>query len=143
MINLITAKQYLKQAYRLNGLINSDLQELEQLKALSESISSPKLSDLPSGSKQQDASFVNVVIKIVELEKLIDAEVNRLVDLKKEIREVINNVEDNNQKLVLKLRYLQYLKWDAVAIEMNLSSKQVHRIHKEALEAVKLPFGMK
>ncbi len=142
MINLITAKQYLKQAYRLNELINSDLQELEQLKALSESISSPKLSDLPSGSKQ-DASFVNVVIKIVELEKLIDAEVNRLVDLKKEIREVINNVEDNNQKLVLKLRYLQYLKWDAVAIEMNLSSKQVHRIHKEALEAVKLPFGMK
>lgn len=30
----MTAKQYLRQAYRLNELINSDLAELEQLKAL-------------------------------------------------------------------------------------------------------------
>lgn len=137
----MTAKQYLRQAYRLNDLINSDLAELEQLKVLSTSVSSPNLSGMPSsGTRKQEAPFVNAVMKIIELEKVIDAEIDRLVDLKKEIRDVINKVPDNNQKLVLKLRYIQFLKWESVAAEMDLSLKQVHRIHNEALKNVKLPY---
>lgn len=137
----MTAKQYLRQAYRLNDLINSDLAELEQLKILSTSVSSLNLSGMPSsGTRKQEAPFVNAVMKIIELEKVIDAEINRFVDLKKEIRDVINKVPDNNQKLVLKLRYIQFLKWESVAAEMDLSFKQVHRIHNEALKNVKLPY---
>lgn len=138
----MTAKQYLRQAYRLNELINSDIQELEQLKALSRSISSPNLSGMPSGSRKQEAPFANAVMKIVDLEKVIDAEIDRFVDLKKEIRTVISTAEDNSQQLCLKLRYLQFLKWESVATEMDLSLKQVHRIHNEALQAIKLPFEM-
>lgn len=138
---MMTAKQYLRQAYRLNDLINSDLAELEQLKVLSTSVSSPNLSGMPSsGTKKQEAPFVNAVMKIIELEKVIDAEIDRFVDLKKEIRDVINKIPDNNQKLVLKLRYIQFLKWESVAAEMDLSLKQVHRIHNEALKNVKLPY---
>lgn len=137
----MTAKQYLRQAYRLNDLINSDLAELEQLKVLSTSVSSPNLSGMPgSGTRKQEAPFVNAVMKIIELEKVIDAEIDRFVDLKKEIRDVINKVPDNSQKLVLKLRYIQFLKWESVASEMDLSLKQVHRIHNEALKNVKLPY---
>nr|UVY03896.1 MAG: Protein of unknown function (DUF722) [Bacteriophage sp.] len=137
----MTAKQYLRQAYRLNDLINSDLAELEQLKVLSTSVSSPNLSGMPSsGTRKQEAPFANAVMKIIELEKVIDAEIDRFVDLKKEIRDVINKVPDNNQKLVLKLRYIQFLKWESVAAEMDLSLKQVHRIHNEALKNVKLPY---
>ena len=138
----MTAKQYLRQAYRLNELIDSDLKELEQLKVLATSISSPNLSGMPSSSKKQEAPFVNVIMKIVDLEKVIDAEIDRFVDLKKEIRTVISNVEDNSQQLCLKLRYLQFLKWESVAAEMDLSLKQVHRIHNEALQTIKLPFEM-
>lgn len=137
----MTAKQYLRRAYRLNDLINSDLAELEQLKVLSTSVSSPNLSGMPSsGTRKQEAPFVNAVMKIIELEKVIDAEIDHFVDLKKEIRDVINKVPDNSQKLVLKLRYIQFLKWESVAAEMDLSLKQVHRIHNEALKNVKLPY---
>mgnify|MGYP003427491727 FL=1 len=137
----MNAKQYLKQAYRLNELINSDLAELDQLRALSTSVSSPNLSGMPSGgSRNTEPAFVRCIDKIIDLEKVIDAEIDRLVDLKKEIREVINQIPDNDQKLCLKLRYIQFLKWSAVADEMELSLKQVHRIHNEALQNVKLPF---
>lgn len=137
----MTAKQYLGQAYKLNELIDSDLKELEQLKVLSKSISSPNLSGMPSGTRKQEAPFVKTVEKIIDLEKIIDAEIDRFVDLKREIRDVINMVSDNNQKLVLKLRYIQFLKWDAIASEMDLSLKQVHRIHNNALKSIKLPFS--
>ena len=39
----MTAKEFLKQAYRLNELINSDLEELQNLRELSRSVSSPVL----------------------------------------------------------------------------------------------------
>ena len=137
----MTAKQYLQQAYRLNELINSDLAELEQLRVLATSVSSPNLSGMPSGgSRNTEPAFVRAIGKIIDLEKVIDAEIDRFVDLKKEIRTVINQVPDNSQKLVLKLRYIQFLKWESVAAEMDLSLKQVHRIHNEALKNVKLPF---
>lgn len=137
----MTAKQYLRQAYKLNELINSDLAELEQLRVLSRSVSSPNLSGMPSsGSRNTEPAFVRAIEKIIELEKVIAAEIDRFVDLKKEIRQVINQVPDNNQKLVLKLRYIQFLKWESVAAEMDLSLKQVHRIHNEGLKSVKLPF---
>ena len=138
----LTAKQYLRQAYRLNELINSDLAELEQLKVLSMSVSSPNLSGMPSGgTRNTEPAFVRAIEKIIDLEKVIDAEIDRFVDLKKEIRQVINEVPDNSQKLVLKLRYIQFLKWESVAAEMDLSLKQVHRIHNDALKSVKLPFA--
>ncbi len=141
----MTAKQYLRQAYRLNELINSDLAELEQLRALSTSVSSPNLSGMPSGTRKQEAPFTRAVEKIIDLEKIIDAEIDRFVDLKKEIRAVIFQVPDNSQKLCLKLRYIQFFKWEAVATEMGLSLKQVHRIHNDALKTVQkiLPYDTK
>lgn len=41
---------------------------------------------------------------------------------------------------MLRLRYIEFLKWDCVALRMDLSLKQVHRIHGDALKSVKIPF---
>lgn len=137
----MTAKQYLRQAYRLNDLINSDLEEIEQLKALSESVPSMNLSGMPSsGTRSTEAPFAKCVAKIIDLEKIINDEIDRFVDLKKEIRDVINAVPKENERLVLRLRYIEFLKWDCVALRMDLSLKQVHRIHDDALKSVKIPF---
>lgn len=140
MMNL-NVKQYLKKAYRLNEMINSDLAELDELKRLSTSISSPSLSGMPSsGTKSNEAPFAKCVQKIIDLEREIDAEIDRFVDLKKEIRDVINTAPTYEQRLVLKYRYIEFLKWEAVASKIDLSLKQVHRIHNEALKNIKIPY---
>lgn len=138
----MTAKQYLRQVYRLNELIQSDLEELEQLKALSTSISSPNLSGMPhSATRSTEAPFAKCVAKIIDLERIINDEIDRFVDMKKEVRETINTLESPNEVLVLKLRYVEFLKWGAVAVKMNLSLKQVHRIHGDALQNIKIPYS--
>lgn len=138
----MTAKQYLRQAYRLNELINSDIQELEQLKALSKSISSPNLSGMPSGSRKQEAPFVNAVIKIVDLEKVIDAEIDRFVDLKKEIRDKLFQIKDKNERLILQNRYLLFHTWEQIAEELDFTPQWVQEIHKRALKNFSKQFNL-
>jgi len=133
-------KTYLKQAYRLNELIQSDQQELEDLRLLAGSVpgidySKDKVQSSPSG----DAGFTNIVMKIIELEAAINNDIERLLALKLEIRETINAVQDNEERLLLKYRYLNFMSWEDVCSYMQVSMRTAHRIHKSALENVKVP----
>lgn len=133
----MNAKQYLKQAYRLGDLIKNDLQELKRLESLVTSVSSPNLTGIMFSEPQKhDAPFVNGVILIEELKEKINEEIKGFLKVEYEIRTTILNLKDNEQKLCLKLRYLSFLKWDAVASEMHISQKQVYRIHNQALKEI-------
>ena len=48
-----------------------------------------------------------MVAKIIEREEKIDAEIDRLVDLRSEIYETIQQVEDKEARRVLYLRYMR------------------------------------
>lgn len=85
-------KEYLGQAYRLDQRINSDIEELGKLREMSSSISSPTWEERVQTSRNTDAPFVRSVFKIMELEDKINAEIDNLVELKKQIRTVIDEV---------------------------------------------------
>ena len=134
----MNAKQYLKQAYRLNDLINSDLKELSNLRSLSTSISSDMSQERVQSTKQPD-KIGGIVAKIVDLENEINAEIDQFVDLKKEIRDAVNTLSNRNEQLVLRLRYIEFLTWEQVAERMTYSLKQVFRIHGEAVKNIVIP----
>ena len=129
----MTAKQYLKQAYRLNELINNDIAEAAQLRTLSTSISSPNLSGMPSSGRKTEAPFVNCVNKLIDLEAKINAEIDSYVDLKEEVRQKITALEDKNEKLLLQSRYLLFMTWEQIAESMNFTPQWVYELHKRAL----------
>ena len=136
----MTAKQYLKQAYRLNELIQCNQQELDNLHLLEDSIPGTDFSkERVQTSPSNEAGFTKIVLKIIELEDAINADIEKMLSLKLEIRSVINAVQDNDEKLLLKCRYLNFLSWDDVCEQMNVSLRTAHRIHASALANVKVP----
>ena len=133
----MSAKQYLKQAYRLNELIQSNQKELDELHDLSISLPGTDYSkDKVQTSGSSDASYTKIIEKIIELEKAIESDIEKLLSLKLEIRTVINQVNDNEEKLLLKHRYLNFMSWDEICFEMNVSMRTAHRIHNLALQKV-------
>ncbi|MEG2261787.1 MAG: DUF1492 domain-containing protein [Raoultibacter sp.] len=135
----MTAKQYLKQAYRLNELINNDLAELEQLKDLSTSIAAVRCDrDKVKGGKI-GSKIEFIVVKIIALEEMIDDEIDRFVDLKTAIRNAIVCVENRNEELLLRLRYIEFLSWDEIAEKMGFDERYVHKIHADALNNFYVP----
>lgn len=135
----MTAKEFLRQAYRLNELIDSDLEELESLRDLSRSISSPVLKERVSVTKTNAAPFEKHVIKIVDLEKQIEQEVEHLVKIKTDIRDSINQMEDVDEKLLLRYRYINFLNWEEICVNLNVSMRTVHRLHSSALQHLNVP----
>ena len=79
------------------------------------------------------------ICKIVDLEREINADIDRLVDLKAEARKAINAVSDPVQQLILELRYLCYKPWLEIMEELGLSETSIYRIHGEALKNFVVP----
>ena len=136
----LKAKQYLNQAYRLNELIESNNLEIAQLNQLKASLSGIDYSkDKIQNSSSGDANFTKIVERIDELERIIKEDTAKMLSLKIEIRNVINSVKDNEERLVLKCRYLNFMIWDDICEAAHVSLRTVFRIHDSALENVKIP----
>lgn len=133
-------KQYLKQAYRINELIKSQREELETLKLLSTSVVTDTSQVKVQGSKQVDR-LGNIVAKIVDMENQINEEIERCLDLKLNIHNRINNLPNVDERLVLRLRYLEFLEWDEITQRLSYSLRQIYRIHAAALANVNLEDG--
>ena len=129
----MTAKQYLQQSFKLNAKINANLLELERLRALSTCVASPDLSKDKVQTGSVTDRIGNTVAKIVDLEILIIDETDRLVDLKREIRERLEAIEDDDLRLVLQKRYVNFQKWEQIAVDMNYGYQWIHKLHKRAL----------
>ncbi len=137
------AKEYLQQAYKLNELIESDIQELDRLRSLTNVALSPQISDIPhSKNWNLEAPFVKYVGRIIEMEQKINSEIDRYIVLKNEIRTTISQLENNDEKLLLRYRYILFLTWEEIAEKMNVSMRTVHRLHSNALKNLKIPANM-
>jgi DNA-directed RNA polymerase specialized sigma subunit len=135
----MTNKEYLRQAYRLDQRINSDIEEVSRLREMASGISSPVLGDKVQTSHSGEAPFVRSIEKIMALEERINKEIDLLVDLKEQIRSVISAVPDVDERMVLRYRYIQGLTWEQIGLEMNADERTIRRWHGNALLHIALP----
>ena len=135
----MTNKEYLRQAYRLDQKINSDIEEVTRLREMASSISSPVLGDKVQTSRNGEAPFVRSIEKILMLEEKIDQEIDLLVDLKSQMRDVIAAVPDTDERMVLRYRYIHNLTWEQIGNELNADARTIRRWHGSALVNGVLP----
>ena len=131
------AKEYLNQGFRINERIDSKIEQIGMLRTLAAKTSTT-LSDMPGDPNKGKSRTEEMVVKILSLEEEINKDIDRLVDLKQEIMRVIDKVEDPQESLLLNLRYLNFFRWEDIAITMDCSVRNVHKIHSRALEHVKV-----
>ena len=134
----MTARQYLGQAYRIDQRINSKLKQVSLLRGNVMNLSI-NMKEISIQTSRDNARMENTLLKIIDQEREIDAEIDRLVDLKAEIKRVIDGVENIEYRLILELRYLCFRSWEEIAVEMDYSIDYVFKIHRRALEMVKVP----
>ena len=137
----MTARDYLSQAYRLDQRINSKLEQVECLNGLATKVSST-LTGMPKNPNHATSTMADTVTKIIALQAEINNDIDRLVDLKREMVAVIKAVANTERQTLLELRYLCFKTWEQIAVEMNYTVRNVHLLHKEALNAIVIPASL-
>lgn len=134
----MTAKQYLKRARYLDERINTKIAQVSSLHDLATKATSI-LSDMPGSPTRNTHRMEDIIIKILMLENEINADIDHLVDLKDEILSVIKAVDDEECRLLLEKRYLNFEQWEDIAAEMCTGVKNIYRLHDKALKMLVLP----
>ncbi len=129
----MTAKEYLSQYKALNSEINAKLEQKRQLFALATSVA-PSTTHGDCGNVSDKVG--RTIAKLLDLEREINADIDRLVDLRREIEDVIAGVPDERLRMLLELRYVNGLTFEEIAENLDLSTVQIWRLHKIALEVV-------
>ena len=137
----MTARDYLSQAYRLDQRINSKLEQVESLNGLATKVNST-LSGMPKNPNRATSAMADTVTKIITLQAEINNDIDRLVDLKREMVAVIKAVVNTECQTLLELRYLCFKSWEQIAVEMDYTVRNVHLLHNEALNAVVVPASL-
>lgn len=71
--------------------------------------------------------------QIESLESKIDRYIDKLIELKQDVFEKIQRIENADEQEILIARYLQFYAWDKISAQMHYELRQVYRIHGRAL----------
>lgn len=132
----MTAKEFLTQAYRIDDRIAS-------LKRQLEAIYSPRGQTYNNigGRASENVSITEQQgLKAIELEEKLRAEIERLECVQLDIFNAIQALDNVNEQLVLRYRYIEIThdgkqpSWEIIAYKMHYSTMQTIRLHGKALE---------
>ena len=132
----MTAKEFLSQ-YRLSDLrIKAKLEQLEELRTQATHIT-PSYSEVACTPSASD-KIGGLAAKITDLENEINADIDNLLNIRKEIVKAINTVEDSTLRTLLELRYINCKKWEQIAVEMDYTYQWICELHGRALKDIVL-----
>lgn len=131
----MTAKDYLSQAKYLDTRINSKIRQVADLNDLATKATTT-LTGMPHNPNHGRSTMADCVAKIVDLQAEINADIDALVDLKRDILETIKGLENQEYQTILERRYLCFETWERIAAEMEYDLRWLFRLHGKALERV-------
>ena len=128
--------QYLSRYRRLNQRIDHLLEEQSRWRERALKIT-PTLSQAPGGGGS-GSPIERPMDKVLEIDEEINREIDTLQTIRQEIRETLNQLEDESLKLLMEYRYIDGMTWEQVAVKMNYCWRQVCRKHGQALTQIRM-----
>lgn len=135
----MTPKEYLNQARYLDALIKSRLREIDYWRELSSSVSSSNFEPRYNKNRPTNAHFVRCLEKMDQLQRKVAETVEQLIRLRDEIDSCIDMLENREEQLVLRYRYMDGCTWEEIGQVLHVSLRTVHRIHGSALQKFSVP----
>ena len=127
----MNAKEYLNQVRYNDANIASRIDERNRLWISLTSIKSSRIKEISVQESNQKND--NRFEKVLELDRYIDREIDKLYELKLEISKRIDRCDEQMHSIILRERYLNYKSWYDIAVLLNYDKRHILRIHGHAL----------
>lgn len=128
------AKEFLNRGYQSRIRIWAKKERIENWRRIAESITAA-IKPVAAFSSMPSKKVEDCVCNIIELQEEIQEEIDGLVQVEREIgRAITKAVEDPTLRALLEMRYLNYLKWEEIAVRLDVTFRWTMTLHRRALE---------
>ena len=134
----IDAKNFLMKAYRVDERIDNKMEQIASLHDLATKATAT-ISDMPGCGDRDTNRMEEAIVRIIDLESELKDDIVQLVELKKQILHSIKRVGNPEYQTLLELRYLSYMSWEQIAVELNYGIDNIFKLHRKALDEVEVP----
>ena len=125
--------QWLNRAFYAEKIAKAYLEKCEREKSLAQKLSRTfsESSGTFSGNSTEDA-----LIRLATAEQQAQEKLRELIQIREEITQAIQQIDDADLQAVLVWHYLNYLTFEQAAEKMNYSIRNVKYKHKKALDKI-------
>lgn len=127
-------KSYLNQAYYIDKRIDMLNDELTMLE--SKLCKCTANYNSAGHSSNTRSAFEYTIDKVMQYRDRLNNEIDNLVDKKREIKNTIYKLDNDKEKIILCKRYINFQNFESIADDLNITARQVYKIHKKSLEKI-------
>lgn len=125
-------KRFLLRAWNVNKEREEDFERIQRLRSQLTKVTT-SYGNTPSGSRNND-KMGEAIVLLTTMESEYRNHIAEYFRVTKEIENLIDTLEQQSHRRILKLRYLDFLKWESIAGKMCYDIRHVIRMHHEAIE---------
>lgn len=135
----MTAKEYLTRIRQQRFVLREVQKELAEVQADIVSIKASSLSEKVSGTKESD--IADRYIKLERYNDEVAEERDKLIDMRREAKAMIDQLPNKVEQGVLYARYINAGSWEQIAVDMHYSWKGIFKLHGRALQSFEKVHG--
>lgn len=125
------AKELLVNIKILEYKVKNKQREVDFLKSKIQ-YRSPSFEERVQQSAVGDAQ-TNLLVKWIDYENELNEDIDKLIDAKKNVMKIIDQLDDGDCIDVLYKRYIHLMRFDEIAVKKNVTSRCIYKIHHKAL----------
>lgn len=128
-------KHQLKQIRLIDLEIKTKMEELDRLN--NSFLKSPSLKEInvqESKVSLKDDAYV----KIINLNDYINEKVDKLIDLKYQLIQAIEQLDNSKERTIIWMKYISSKSWDEIAEELKISKTTLFMLHDEAVKKIEM-----
>lgn len=126
-------KHQLKQIRLIDLEVKTKIEELDRLN--NSFLKSPSLKEInvqESKVSLKDDAYV----KIINLNDYINDQVDKLIDLKYQLIQAIEQLDNSRERTIIWMKYISSKGWDEIAEELKISKTTLFILHDEAIKKI-------
>lgn len=124
----------------VNHLIDMKLEQIAELRSLAEKVTVSPFTESHAQGTYTDR-VGRTAARIADLETEINNEIDKLVEIKLQIRELTASLPDGIQRTIIERHYILNEPWEKISEKIGYSRRHVTRLHDKAIETLEKMYG--
>lgn len=126
-------KHQLKQIRLIDLEIKTKIEELDRLN--NSFLKSPSLKEV-NVQESKVGLKDDAYVKIINLNDYINEKVDKLIDLKYQLIQAIEQLDNSKERTIIWMKYISSKNWDDIAEELKISKTTLFILHDEAVKKI-------